>query len=140
MPESHTTDAQITAVHRTLAELIEAWNLGDAEGFARCFSEEADHVAITGAHTHGRPAILAAHRELLAGPLAGSHLVGYGPGSQLRVLAEDVVLVIAEGVLRLPEGPPAPRRSRTLTLLTRAGARWRVAGFQETPIVELPVR
>lgn len=130
------SDSDITAVHRTLAELIEARNTGDAESFARCFTEEADHVAANGGHSHGRGAILAAHRALFAGPLRGSHLVGYGPGSQLRRLSAEVVLVVAEGALRLPDGPPAPRRSRTLTVLTRVGERWLIAGFQHTPIVD----
>ena len=134
------SDTHTTAVHRTLAELIEAWNAGDAESFAGCFMEEADHVAVNGAHTHGRAAILAAHHALFAGPLRGSQLVGYGPGSQLRHLSRDVVLVIAEALLRLRGGPPAPRRSRTLTVLTPVGERWLIAAFQSTPIGESGLR
>ncbi len=48
--------------------LQDAWNRGDAAGYASLFTEDADFVAWNGSDGRGRPAIEDAHRRLFDGP------------------------------------------------------------------------
>ena len=51
--------------------LQDAWNRGDAAGYASLFTDDADFVAWNGSHGRGRQAIEDGHRRLFDGPLAG---------------------------------------------------------------------
>ena len=50
--------------------LQDAWNRGDAAGYASLFTDDADFVAWNGSRGRGRQAIEDAHRRLFDGPLA----------------------------------------------------------------------
>ena len=62
--------------------LQDAWNRGDAAGYAALFTEEADFVAWNGSYGRGRRAIEDAHRRLFDGPLAGSRMVLVDDGAE----------------------------------------------------------
>ncbi|WP_037577758.1 SgcJ/EcaC family oxidoreductase [Phaeacidiphilus oryzae] len=126
------------AIRELGQRLQDAWNRGDAVGYASCFTEDASFVAWNGERGFGREAIAAAHRPLFAGPLAGSRMsltdrrLG---GRHLRFVREDVAIVVAPGVVtRAGEDPERPEHASVQTfVLTRdAERRWRVAAFQNT--------
>ena len=124
--------------------LQDAWNRGDAAGYAALFTEDADFVAWTGARGRGRQAIEDGHRRLFAGPLAGSRMAlvdddaATPPGSP-RFVRPDVAIMVTPGRVTLPGQPAAgPDHESVQTfVLTRDGSRWQVAAFHNTRL-QLP--
>lgn len=113
----------------------DAWNRGDAVGFAAPFTADASFVAWNGLHGYGRQAIQDAHRWLLAGPLAGSRMVLVddvaGPES-LRFVRPDVAVLVTAGVTT-PAGQDTADHAAVQTfVLTKTGDRWEVTAFQNT--------
>ena len=51
------------AIRAMVADLVNTWNAGDAEGFARHFAEDADFVNVQGMYDSGRATIATAHRS-----------------------------------------------------------------------------
>lgn len=116
--------------------LQDAWNRGDAAGYAALFTEDADLVAWTGAYARGRQTIEDAHRKLFAGPLAGSKMVlvndgpGAAPPESVRFLRPDVAVMVTSGAVTSPARPD--HESVQTFVLTRDGGHWRVAAFHNT--------
>jgi uncharacterized protein (TIGR02246 family) len=120
--------------------LQDAWNRGDAAGYASLFTDDADFVAWTGAYGRGRQAIEDAHRRLFGGPLVGSRMVLVDddpespPPESLRFLRPDVAIMVLPGMVA-PAGHAAtgPHHQAVQTfVLTKNGDHWRVASFQNT--------
>ena len=117
--------------------LQDAWNRGDAAGFASLFTDEASFVAWNGLHGYGRRAIEDAHRPLLEGPLAGSRMVlvdsDAGPES-LRFVRPDVAIMITSGAVTLADqGAAGPdHRSVQTFVLIKSDDRWRITAFHNT--------
>ncbi|HEX4834242.1 MAG TPA: SgcJ/EcaC family oxidoreductase [Trebonia sp.] len=135
-----TADRQAIA---TLARGMEdAWNRGDAAGYAAHFTADADFVAWNGTRGAGRQAIEAGHRPLFAGPLAGSRLVLAGepgpgdPGARpsVRFVRPDVAIMVTAGAVTLPrERPAGPGHQSVQTfVVVKDDGRWQVAAFQNT--------
>src|SRR5579875_3439452 len=82
-------------------ELRDAWNRGDAAGYAALFTDDADFVAWNGTRGRGRRPIEDGHRPLFAGPLAGSRMVmeSWSP----RFVRPDVAIMVASGAVTLAE-------------------------------------
>lgn len=120
--------------------LQDAWNRGDAAGYASLFTDDADFVAWNGMYGRGRRAIEDGHRPLFAGPLAGSRMVLVGDGADsappqsLRFVRPDVaIMVIPSVVTPAGQSPTDPDHESVQTfVLTKNGNRWRVAAFQNT--------
>jgi uncharacterized protein (TIGR02246 family) len=120
--------------------LQEAWNRGDAAGYASLFTDDADFVAWNGSYGRGRQAIEDGHRPLFDGPLAGSRMVlvdddakSTPPGS-LRFVRPDVAIMVISGVVTLAGQSAAGQDHESVQtfVLTKNGDRWRVAAFQNT--------
>jgi uncharacterized protein (TIGR02246 family) len=120
--------------------LQDAWNRGDAAGYASLFTDDADFVAWNGSHGRGRQAIEDGHRRLFDGPLAGSRMVLVGddaeaaPPESLRFVRPDVAIMVIPGVVT-PAGQSATspdHRSVQTFVLIKNGNHWRVAAFQNT--------
>jgi uncharacterized protein (TIGR02246 family) len=120
--------------------LQDAWNRGDAAGYASLFTEDADFVAWNGAYGRGRQAIEDGHRPLFDGPLAGSRMVLVDDGAEsappesLRFIRPDVAIMVISGAVT-PAGLSATgpdHRSVQTFVLVKNGNRWRVAAFQNT--------
>jgi uncharacterized protein (TIGR02246 family) len=116
--------------------LQDAWNRGDAAGFASPFTDDASFIAWNGMHGYGRQAIEDAHRPLLAGPLAGSRMVLVdedGPES-LRFIRPDVAIMVTSGAVTLADrratGPD--HESVQTFVLTKNGSRWQITAFHNT--------
>ncbi len=117
--------------------LEDAWNHGDAAGYASLFTEDASFVAWNGLHGYGRPAIEQAHRHLFSGPLAGSQMAlirdDAAPES-LRFLQPEVAIMIAVGAVTSATQPATgPDHDAVQTLvLVKGGSRWRITAFHNT--------
>lgn len=120
--------------------LQDAWNRGDAAGYASLFTEDADFVAWNGTYGRGRQAIEDGHRRLFGGALAGSRMVLVATGEEaappesLRFVRPDVAIMVIPGVVTLAEqsatGPD--HESLQTFLLVKESGDWRVAAFHNT--------
>lgn len=139
MFDESTERAAVLGLGRALRD---AWNRGDAAGYAALFTADADYVTFNGEHASGRQAIEDSHRWLFAGPLAGS-LMGPVDGSgedteppprSLRFVRPDVAVMVTTGGVTLAgrTHPGAGRESVQTTVLVKDGGRWRVATFHNT--------
>ena len=120
--------------------LQDAWNRGDAAGYASLFTDDADFVAWNGSRGRGRQAIEDGHRRLFDGPLAGSRMVLVDddaesvPPESLRFVRPDVaIMVISSAVTPAGQSAASPdHRSVQTFVLVKNGDRWRIAAFQNT--------
>ncbi len=121
-------------------DLQDAWNRGDAAGYASLFTDDADFVAWNGSHGRGRQAIEDAHRRLFDGPLAGSRMVLIDDDAEsaspesLRFVRPDVAIMVISGVVTLAgQSATSPDHESVQTfVLIKNGDRWRVAAFHNT--------
>jgi uncharacterized protein (TIGR02246 family) len=117
--------------------LQDAWNRGDAAGYASLFTDDADFVAWNGSHGHGRQAIEDAHRRLFDGPLAGSRMVLVDDDARpesLRLIRPDVAIMVTPGLVKLAgqsATDPDHQSVQTFVLIKNRN-RWRVAAFHNT--------
>lgn len=116
--------------------LEDAWNRGDAAGFAAPFTDDASFVAWNGLHGYGRRAIEDAHRPLFDGPLAGSRMAlvdddsGSGRPESLRFIRPDVAIMVTQGTT-IPATGPGHEAVQTFVLV-RNGGRWQATAFHNT--------
>jgi uncharacterized protein (TIGR02246 family) len=114
----------------------DAWNRGDAAGFAAPFTDDASFIAWNGMRGYGRQAIEDAHVPLLAGPLAGSRivLVGDDGPESLRFIRPDVAIMVTSGAVTLADqratGPD--HQSVQTFVLAKNGNRWQMTAFHNT--------
>lgn len=133
VPDLSADRRAILALGHTLQD---AWNRGDAAGFASPFTADASFVAWNGLHGYGRRAIEDAHRPLFAGPLAGSRIVLVGPDGpeSLRFVRPDVAIMVTSGAVTLAgqrDTGPDHESVQTFTL-TKDGSDWYVTAFHNT--------
>ena len=120
--------------------LQDAWNRGDAAGYASLFTGDADFVAWNGSHGRGRQAIEDGHRRLFDGPLASSRMVlidddaESAPPESLRFVRPEVAIMVIPGVVNLAgQGATGPDHKSVQTfVLIKNGNRWQVTAFQNT--------
>jgi uncharacterized protein (TIGR02246 family) len=132
--------AQRRAIFALGKALQDAWNRGDAAGYASLFTEDADFVAWNGSYGRGRRAIEDAHRRLFDGPLTGSLMVLVDDGAEsappgsVRFVRPDVAIMVISGVVTLAhQSATGPDHESVQTfVLTKNGSRWRVAAFHNT--------
>ena len=112
--------------------LMEAWNRGDATGFAAVFHPDGDLVGFDGTRLHGRDAIRDFHADLFRLYVNGSRLVGIV--RSVRFLDEGVAVMHAEGGTVLAgQATIDPDRNSVQTMVaTRRRDGWRLAAFQNT--------
>lgn len=122
------------AIQAVLQELTDAWNAGDAEAYARLFTEDADYVTFFGMNFPGRATIESSHRALFEGPLRGVKLTGGGE-AKIRFLRPDVAVAVVGGGSSLAgEAAPDPGRASTVTFVMVEDDGWRIASFQNTRV------
>jgi uncharacterized protein (TIGR02246 family) len=132
--------AQRRAIFALGTALQDAWNRGDAAGYASLFTDDADFVAWNGSYGRGRQAIEDGHRRLFDGPLASSRMVlvddhaEAAPPESLRFLRPDVAVMVISGAVTLAgQSATGPDHESVQTfVLTKNGTGWRVAAFQNT--------
>ena len=131
--------AERRAIHQLGQALQDAWNRGDAAGYASLFTDDADFVAWNGMYGRGRRAIEDGHRPLFEGSLAGSRMVLAGgaesaPPQSLRFIRPDVAIMVTSGSVTLADQSatgPDHQSVQTFALI-KNGNRWQVTAFHNT--------
>jgi uncharacterized protein (TIGR02246 family) len=127
--------AERRAIIELSQALQDAWNRGDAAGYASRFTDDASFVAWNGLHGYGRQAIEDAHRPLLRGPLAGSRMVVIDNGPEsLRFVRPDVAIMTTSGAVTLAgQSATAPNHVSIQTfVLIKTDDRWQITAFHNT--------
>jgi uncharacterized protein (TIGR02246 family) len=117
--------------------MIEAWNRGDADGFAHACTDTTDFVAFEGTRLIGRDQIVAFHQPLFDTVLAGTSLRG---GVRfVRQLDSDWAIMHAFVEFFLPghDRPSPGRMSMQLFVLHRECDDWRIEAVQNCRQVTL---
>lgn len=136
-------DDDSAMIHDVLDRLARAWGRGDAAGFARLFTRDADYTTNFGLTLHGRAEIEDGHRRLFDGPGRGTLLRWHGRPS-IRFVRPDVAIVLAHGRAGGDASVEAEREaggnaSAALTyVMVRVAGRWLVASFQNTRSAPMP--
>lgn len=132
--------AERRAIGQLVRALQDAWNRGDAAGYASLFTADADFTAWNGTRGRGRQAIEDGHRRLFEGPLAGSRMVlgedsaAPAPPQSPRFVRPDVAIMVGSGTVT-PAGQSAtgPDHPSVQTFaLVKNGGRWQVTAFCNT--------
>ncbi len=132
--------AERRAILELSQALQDAWNRGDAAGYASLFTGDADFVAWNGSHGRGRQAIEDGHRRLFDGHLASSRMVlvsddaESAPPESLRFVRPDVAIMVISGVVTLAgqDATDPDHKSVQTFVLIKNGNRWQVTAFHNT--------
>lgn len=113
--------------------MIEAWNSGDAAGFAAPFTDTADYVAFEGTHLIGHDEIEAFHHKLFDTVLKGTRLVR-GEVRFVRLLDPQwaVMHAFATTILAGAQQPTPARDSMQLFVAHRLPIGWRIEALQNS--------
>ncbi len=121
-----TQDYDETTIKDIPMQMVEAWNRGDARGFASAFAEDADFIAFEGTHLEGRDHIVEFHQKLFDTVLKGTRLEA---GVHfVRLLGPALAVMHGWATTTLPGQTNASpsRDSMQLFVLTRRDGEWRV--------------
>ncbi len=128
----------VEAMAAVPSRMNEAWNRGDAAGFAADFAEDAEFVAFEGTVLRGRAAIVAFHQPLFDTLLKGSRLVdGETPFARVVAPGYGVVHHRVRVVMPGDDQPLASRDSMQLFALVWQNGRWEVAASQNSRLITL---
>jgi uncharacterized protein (TIGR02246 family) len=122
----------VRAIRDVIADNETGFNTNDAELSVAHFTDDAWGVAVTGVRVAGRPALLAAHRAGLAGPLRDQY-ARYRVG-EVNFLRPDVAIAQKYATATDPDGRPIKLDHAMIALyvLVKEGDHWRVAARQNT--------
>jgi uncharacterized protein (TIGR02246 family) len=128
LPSSDLDREALLEIDEALAALVRAWDAGDAESFARLFTDDATYVVYFGASYVGREAIERAHAPLFE---------RYGRGRRMRLEIRDRRLLTSDTAVVLTQGGVGkrarPRLDKVQTFtMVRTDAGWKCAAFQNT--------
>jgi len=112
------------AIHSLLARLYEAWACGDANGYAACFTENADYITFNGMHLRGRSENADLHGALFRSVLKNTKLSA--EIESLDLLSSDIALVHTMGSGR--------KKSYQCYVLVKSNAGWQIRSFQNTRV------
>jgi uncharacterized protein (TIGR02246 family) len=128
---------ELPILSQIAAELEQAWNAGDGEGFGRPFTEDADFVTIRGEHYRTREVIAQGHQGIFDSVFKGS--VIRLDATSARTIAQAVLVGHLLGNLNVPAGPLTGKHASfaTLVLVEREGA-WQIAAFHNMVVQSPP--
>ena len=121
--------AGLEGLHR---EILDAWNQRDADGYARCFTEDALVIGFDGSEMHGRAEVAQQLGAIFADHEVASYVrVVRG----VRELADDVAVLHAVVGMIPPGGGDvmADRHAVQVLLAVHEQGTWRAACLQNTP-------
>ncbi len=111
-----------------------AWNRGDGNGYAAPFLDDADYVVWNGITVKGRAAIAEGHQRIFDTMYRGTtnHLAV----RSVRFLGRDVAVVHCTAHLTQADGSQQSHGTLPLFVMTKLAGGWKVAAFQNTPIIQ----
>jgi uncharacterized protein (TIGR02246 family) len=112
------------AIRSLLARLHEAWSRGDADGYAACFTANADYITFNGMHLRGRAENADLHDALFRSVLKNTKLSAEIEG--LELLSSGIALVHTMGSGR--------KKSHQCYVLVKSNAGWLIRSFQNTRV------
>ncbi len=136
---SDTHESDRAAIARTVATLVNAWNLHEAHAFAATFTDDADFTNVAGTHARGRTDIEAFHAPHFAGIFSESRLTA--AVRSIRFLRPDLVAVDVDCEMtgaKFPDGSPRPYRKTLINCImaSQDNGSWLILVLHNT---ELPV-
>ena len=122
----------------------EAWNRGDAEGFAAHYAEDGSFTNVIGKQLYGRKAFVEQHVRIFSTIYKGSQNELWI--RNIKFLRPDVVVVDIDGVLKgvnqLPPGLKAfgdgSLHVKLQEVMTKERGQWLVAAFHNVAVYPLP--
>jgi uncharacterized protein (TIGR02246 family) len=122
----------------------DAWNRGDAEGFAAHYAEDGSFTNVIGQQLYGKKAFIGQHAKIFSTIYKGSHNVF--TVSKVTFVRPDVALVEIDGVLsgalRTPPGlkefEDGALHVKLLEVITREKGSWVIAAFHNVAVYPLP--
>jgi uncharacterized protein (TIGR02246 family) len=123
-------DMREAEVRALFAEFCRTWTEGDAAGFGRLFTEDADYVSYDGSWAAGAARLQENHDKLFRGVIAGSAMVG--EIESLRFVTDTVAVLVGNGSVLMPwrSRLPGRRLSRQIVVCVRTQDGWRIAAIQ----------
>lgn len=113
-------------------QLLESWNLRNAEAYAALFDEQSHVIGFDGSQMAGREEIATTLGQIFADHLTAAYV---GKVREVRFLAADVAVLRAVVGMTPPSQRainPAVNAVQTLVALQR-DSQWRIVLFQNTP-------
>jgi uncharacterized protein (TIGR02246 family) len=122
----------------------DAWNRGDAEGFAAHYAENGSFTNVIGQQLYGRKAFIDQHARIFSTIYKGSHITLLV--THINFVRFDVAVVDIDGTLtgalRLPPGLKAGQdgalRVKLQEVLTKETNGWTIAAFHNVAAYPLP--
>jgi len=139
--QSEKDKAEIEAIVRGEED---AWNRGDAQGFAAHYSENGSFTNVIGQQLYGRKAFIDQHARIFSTIYKGSH--NTFQITHINFVRPDVAVVDIDGTLRnalrLPPGLKAGEDGalhvKLQEVLTRETNGWTIAAFHNVAVYPLP--
>ena len=127
-----TTDTSTDSVMSVIHAVYDAWADGDADAFARLYTDDAT-VVQPGIYKENNEVIRTTMAAAFAGPLKGSTVLDKPQG--VRFLGPDTAVVITESGILMPGQTdlPAGGLVRCTWVLTRRDGQWYVAAYHNSP-------
>lgn len=107
-------------IRALLARMFEAWERGDGEAYAACFTEDCDYITFNGIHLRGRAENFRLHSALFRTVLRGSQL------------SADIESIehLAPGVALMHTAGRGRKKSFQTYVLTKVDGHWLIKSFQ----------
>ena len=128
MTNNDPAESVVSVIHA----VYDAWADGDADTFAKLYTEDAS-VVQPGIYKENNEVIRTTMAAGFAGPLKGSRVID--EPQSVRFLGPDAAVVITEGgVLMAGQTEvPAERQVRSTWVLARRDEEWLVVAYQNSP-------
>lgn len=122
-----------SAIRAVITSLTDAWTAGDAQAWARAFTEDADFTVWNGIYQKGREAIERGHGQIFSTFYKDTKL-RYIVRS-IRFLRDDVAVVhVDASVVKKGEDFPASPQAVPVLVMVKDKGQWRVAVFHNTNV------
>jgi uncharacterized protein (TIGR02246 family) len=116
-------------IRALLSRMFKAWENGDGEAYARCFTGDCDYITYNGIHLKGRSENASLHGTLFRTVLRGTKLCG----------DIECIEFLAPGVALMRTAAHERKKSYQTYVLTKVGNEWLVRSFQNTKVRALSV-
>lgn len=127
------SSADEAALRQVVQQVQDGWNAHDGKAFAAAFTSDADYVVVNGTRAKGREEIERGHTAIFSTIYKDSHNVA--TVKSIRFLRPDVAVVHIEWNLEFSAGGEKRKAQAINTMvMTKEGAKWSIAVFQNTPI------
>jgi uncharacterized protein (TIGR02246 family) len=121
------------AIRAVIASLADAWTAGDAQAWAKLFTENADFTVWNGMYSKGREAIEQGHKQIFSTFYKDTKM-RYVVRS-IRFLRDDVALAhVDASVVKKSEDFPASPHAVPLLVMVKDKGQWLIAAFHNTNV------